>query len=77
MIITEYPYIDAKGKAHPKLKRIYSDTGCRLLQVDTNIIYPDSVIDSINSHHTYLERIEDYGESLPPEFFATEPNGEA
>jgi len=65
MIIKE-TYIDKHGRERKDLVHIYSDLGCRLLQVDTGIIYPDSVIDSINARHEYREMTEDLGE-LPDE----------
>lgn len=62
MIRKEWPYIDAKGKAHKNLIKIYSDLGVRLLQEDTGNTYEDFVIDSIYVQHIYTELSGDLGE---------------
>ena len=66
MIVRETPCIDRFGKRRDDLVRIYSDLGCRLIQVETGVRYEDVVYDSVSVYHEYTECLDELGE-IPEE----------
>lgn len=56
MIKTQYPYIDDNGNSRTGLIKTYTDDEDKvLLQVETNIIYGNEVIDVYPCRFTYKE----------------------
>lgn len=69
MIRKEHPYIEPSGRERYDLVRTYSDLGVSLEQMDTGRIFGWEVIDSVASHHSYREILDELG-TIPRDLLA-------